>query len=84
MEDLSKIRNVKVAPAIGYTPYPSYPELPPVGLKQDYSTSKSVDKGIKTARDEIEEEQKARAIVAEERYKIYKDLLLNQSEHEIP
>ena len=84
MEDLSKIRNVKVAPAIGYTPYPSYPELPPVGLKEDYSISKSVEKGIKTARDEIEEEQKARAIVAEERYKIYKDLLLNQSEHEIP
>ena len=84
MDDLVKVRNVKVAPAIGYTPYPSYPELPSVGLKEDKYLVKSVQKGAKTTRDEIEEEQMARAIVAEERYKIYRDLLLNQSEHDIP
>ena len=84
MDELSKIRNVKVAPAIGYIPYPSYPDLPPVGVQDGKLATGGGRKGDMTTRDEIEEEQTARRIAAEERFKIYRDLLLNKSDHDVP
>ena len=84
MDELSKIRNVKVAPAIGYIPYPSYPDLPPVGVQDGKLATGGGRKGNMTTRDEIEEEQTARRIAAEERFKIYRDLLLNKSDHDVP
>ena len=81
MDSLSNNRPIKVAPFISYVPYESNPNPNTLTGKDALSKLKASTNNV---RSEIEDEAVKRAIIAQDRYKIYRDILLNQSEKDIP
>ena len=79
MDSLSNNRPIKVAPFLSYVPYESNPNT--LTGKDALSKLKASTNNV---RSEIEDEAVKRAIIAQDRYKIYRDILLNQSEKNIP
>ena len=83
MRELTKTRTMKVNPEHPDTTSPKYLDVSEFGLRNRTILEPSSSKP-ETARDEIEKENITETLAAEERNEIYRDILLNRSDHEIP
>ena len=82
MKELNKIHAMKVEPESEDVFSTSYSDPSTFGMPDNsYKKNSSLDQEI--ARNEIEKEHFERKLVAEHRNKIYLDILLNRTSHEI-
>ena len=79
MKMTGQVRQIKVSPVVTYVPYNPYISEIGINYEENIPSIKSIN-----AKQEIEAEKMTKEIERKKRYKIYRDILFNESSQQIP